>query len=239
MFFEQDSYNNKTIPQTDLFSGQRRIQNSHFQRKRAHVATPRIKSIIAHLCRRWSRGPPVGQSLRGPGVFSAAEPTDQWTELALDQNKSSFASARFYQSGKRSVHRKKPAFTAEQTSMRGCAVYGCISACILMSTRLRTFSLRLPHGGDRWRARSEPRGSVRGADADAACCLRRISACGRASRTQRARSHICASPCVTNRGRAAADGDGVGLKRLCRRARSQVWEARVRGGPLCTVVTWL
>lgn len=43
-------------------------------------------------------------------------------------------------------------------------------------------------------------------------CLNSIPACGRASRTQRARSHICASQCVTERGRAAAHDDGVGLK---------------------------
>lgn len=89
-----------------------------------------------------------------------------------------------------------------------------ISACMLMSTRLRTCSPTLLHGGvetDGEHALSHESPSVvlMRALAWLPACLNSIPACGRA---QRARSHICASPCVTDRGRAAADDDGVGLK---------------------------
>lgn len=94
--------------------------------------------------------------------------------------------------------------------MRECAgssKHGPISARLLTSTRLKTWSEVLPHGGDWRRARSEPRGSVSGADAAAS------AACGSTSRTQRARSRICAWPCVTDReGGGAADDDGGGFK---------------------------
>lgn len=85
-----------------------------------------------------------------------------------------------------------------------------------MSTRLRTCSPTLLHGGaetDGEHALSHESPSVVLMRALAwlpACLNSSIPARGRA---QRARSHICASPCVTDRGRAAAaDDDGVGLK---------------------------
>lgn len=91
---------------------------------------------------------------------------------------------------KHCVHRKR--------FVRECAVYaqsGYISACTLMSARLRTFSLTLPHGGDRRRARSEPRGSVRGAGAVAAVaarCLRsNLSVRTRLPHATCPQSHLC------------------------------------------------